>query len=448
MPIRKLLSSRLRINMASSLATTVVNVAVTGIGYPVYLHFMGYEKYGVWLVLATIISFVQLTNLGIGSAVMKLVAEEHARGNRQGVQGYATTAMAALVTTGLPALLVLICCTDQIIALFNLKDGNAAAAAGLLPYVGALSVYVFVVQVFSATLSGLGRMDLANYTDSAGRILALGISVYLLYSGRGIESLFIGSLISYLLVHALLLYQIGKCGSYRFFAPANLDRTSLKGLLSYGSGLFGSSLVSMLLGPLNKLVLTRWVGVSSVPVYEIAFNGSMQIRSLFEAMFRAISPEVSRLSACNERDALQRVGQIDKRAARIIWTFGAPFWCFVIILAAPLLKTWLGGRFVDTLPPVFRILMVGTYFGLMAVPAFYILMGLGKTKQILVHNIIQSGLNATIVLLLLAFGADLTLNRIACAVVTSVLGAGIYLILKKNDALKEDRAGAPCPTVT
>jgi hypothetical protein len=70
--IKRLFSSQLRINMASGVATTVVKTLVMAAGYPIYLHFLGYEKYGVWLVLATVMTFAQLGNLGIGPAVMKL----------------------------------------------------------------------------------------------------------------------------------------------------------------------------------------------------------------------------------------------------------------------------------------------------------------------------------------------------------------------------------------
>jgi hypothetical protein len=44
------------------------------VGYHIYLHLFDYEKYGVWLVLATVLSFAQLGNPSIGQAVMKLVA--------------------------------------------------------------------------------------------------------------------------------------------------------------------------------------------------------------------------------------------------------------------------------------------------------------------------------------------------------------------------------------
>ena len=113
--IRKLFSSQLRINMVSGVATTVVNVIVLAIGFPIYLHFLGYEKYGVWLVLATVLSFAQLGNLGIGRAIMKLVAEEHGRNNMKGIQQYVATAIGILIISGTLALITIIVLKIQII---------------------------------------------------------------------------------------------------------------------------------------------------------------------------------------------------------------------------------------------------------------------------------------------------------------------------------------------
>jgi len=70
------------------------NVVAMAAAYPIYLHFLGYERYGVWLVLATVLSSAQLCNLGIGQAVMKLVVEEYGHGHIAGILRYVTTALA------------------------------------------------------------------------------------------------------------------------------------------------------------------------------------------------------------------------------------------------------------------------------------------------------------------------------------------------------------------
>jgi Na+-driven multidrug efflux pump len=220
---KKLFSSQLRINMLSGVAATAVNVIVVAVAYPVYLHFLGYEKYGVWLVLTTVLTFARLGNLGIGPAITKLVAEEYCRENIEGIQKYVTTALALLCSSGTIVLIVILIFKSQIISLFKLSDENAKIALWLLPYVGVLSIYVFAVQALNAVLSGLGRMDLENYLQSCGRVMTVVIGVGLMYSGFGVESMLIAIASSYIVIQFASIVCIRHIVNIRFLRLANLD---------------------------------------------------------------------------------------------------------------------------------------------------------------------------------------------------------------------------------
>ena len=375
--IKNLFRSQLRINMASGVVVTVINTVAMMAVFPIYLHFLGYEKYGVWLVLATVLSFAQLGNLGIGQAVMKLVAEEHGRGNIEGIQKYVTTALALLCLSGSLVLIVVLLFKTQIIGVFKLSDENAQTALWLLPYIGILSIYVFFVQALNATLSGLGRMDLSNYIQSIGRIVAVTVATILLFSGRGIESLLIGNTLMYMFIHIASLICIRRMALIRFLRIGNLDAQRGKRILNFGGAVFGGSVVNMLLSPFNKLMLSRYAGVSSIPIYEIAFTGSMQVRGLIEAGLRALMPEISRLSGNMTRYAKDRIAQITRRAMRLIFLFGIPMYGILAIFSSFLLRIWLGDRFVEILPAAFRIMLIGSFLSLLGVPAYYNLMGIG-----------------------------------------------------------------------
>jgi len=429
--LKKLLSSQLRINMASGVVVTVVNAVAMMAAFPIYLHFLGYEKYGVWLVLATVLSFAQLGNLGIGQAVMKLVAEEHGRGDMEGIQRYVTTALALLFLSGSLALIVILVLKNQIIAAFKLSEANAETALWLLPYIGVLCIYVFIVRALNATLSGLGRMDLANYTQSFGRIVAVTVASILLYSGRGIESLLIGNTLSYLSVHVASLICIRRIAGMRFLRIGNLDAQRGRRILSFGGTVFGGSVISMLFDPFNKLMLSRYAGVSSVPVYEIAFRGSMQVRGLVEAGLRALMPEISRISANMTRNAKDRISQIYRRAMKLIFLFGIPMYGALIIFAPLLLRIWLGDRFVETIPAAFRIMLIGTFLSLLGVPAYYTLMGTGRVRYTLGAHVVQAIMNFFIVLGILAT-YTVTTHSVVWSSCIAMGGATLYLTLQKS----------------
>jgi O-antigen/teichoic acid export membrane protein len=411
--------------------TNIAAVAVTALSYPFYLHFLGYEKYGVWLILSTIMNIAQLSNLGLAPAVVKLVAEEYGRRNTHGIQSTLSSATVILIISGCVAFIILLFFKMQIINLFKLTDGNARIALSLLPYMGLLTIYVFIVQVSSAALAGLGRMDLATYSDAGGRILIPVLSLILLYAGFDMKSMVIASALSYAFIHGVNVYLIRRLGDFSFYQTKNYNLQYVAKLLKIGSGMFGSSLVNILAGPFNKIMISRFIGVSSVPIYEITYNSSMYIRSLVESGIKAISPEVSRVSAVISPDAVRRIKQLNKQSIKTILIIAVPLWTVLMVFAAPILSIWLQNKYMEILPVVFRAMLIGVFMNLLAVPAFYILLGMGKTHQIFISYVVQSCTNVMMVMGLVLINR-LNIVNIAYAFMTSMALASFYLVWQKR----------------
>ena len=434
--IRRLFSSQLRINMVSGVAVTLVNVSVMAVAYPIYLHFLGYEQYGVWLVLTTVLTFAHLGNLGVSQAVTKLVAEEYGRGDMLAIQQYLTTAMVLLCLSGLLVLVVLVGLRGAIIPAFRLTEDNARTVSWLLPYIGGLSIYVFVTEVLQGTLSGLGRMDLANGIHSLGGVLKLAVAGPLLFAGFGIESLLVAAVASRLAMHVASLVCVRRIVPFRIVRFENLDARRGKSLLSFGGGVFAGSLVNMLFSPFNRLILARYVGLETLPVYEIAHTGSMQVRGLVEAALRALMPEISRVGANTTVQAKNRISQINTRAIKVIVLFGVPVYVSLIVFARPLLSAWLGGRFTDALPDILRIMLVGTFFSLLCVPAYYTLMGLGRVRHCFLSHVIQGVVNAGAVGMIVLSGGAISVRSVALAVVAAMGATSSYVVWQARRTMR------------
>jgi len=425
--LKRVLGSQLRLNMVSGVLSILVSTIALAISYPFYLHFLGYEKYGLWLVLAVVLGFAQLGMLGIGSAVTKLVAEEYAMDNLKGVQSYIAMALLVLSISGTIILFCVYFFRVQIMDLFKLGAENEEIALWLLPYVGFLSVYVFLVQALNAVLSGMGRMDLANYTQSFGRIIAVVVSVTMLYLGKGVESLLVGNVIAYTVVLIATLAFIYRRAKVRIFRLENWDWQRLKRLIGFGSGVFGGMLMNMLLDPFNRLMLSRYAGVTSIPIYDIAYKTAMQIRALGDAGLRAIMPEISHAAANMSAQSHERIIDINRRASRLILAGGFPLFGILFIFAGLLLKIWLQENYVDALLPAFRVMLVASLISLLGVPAFYTHMGKGNVDKCFISILLQSFINVIIVLAYVAFAPNMIGSRVFYAVGFGMLVSTIYL---------------------
>jgi O-antigen/teichoic acid export membrane protein len=430
--IRRLCHTQLRLNMVSGVITMLLRMVILFLSYPLYIGLLGYETYGIWIVLSTVLSFSQLGELGIGEATTKFVAEAYGQKNVDDVNKYVVSSQAILLVSGLILCTIIVVLRDQIVDLFNLAGGARDTALSVLPYVGALSIYVFIVHISTAALSGLGRMDLANYIELLGRLISLGLSLFLLWMNRGIMALIIANAVAYFLVHMASMVAAWRIVRLAPFCSGALSLLACKRLLRYGSGVLGITVLSMMSDPFNKIVVTRYVGLSSVVLYEIATRTGAQIKAVCNPALRALMPEVSRLGGVETRDALTRVKKINRKTAKFMLLGMGPIYVVMLHCARPVLELWLRHSFNDALPSMFRIVLTASYVNLLGGPAYYTLMGLGRVHFGLVAHILKATVNVGSVIAALALWRPLTASMVVIASLIASVVATLYLLLNEH----------------
>lgn len=416
-------SGQLRVNIISSLGSTLLSTVVMGVAYPLYLHFLGYEQYGLWLVLSTVLTMAQLGNFGISPALLKLVAEDYAAGDIDGVYKYISCGMLSLLVSGTILVCGVILLRRPIIALFGIQGDHARTACILLPYVGVLSVYLLIADALNSVLAGLGRYDLVSYSQLSGQVITVVTAVALFEFRCGIWSLLIANACSALflnIVSLVLIRRITRSGSWVRFS---WDRLRLRRILNFGSWVFGASIVSTVINPVNKLFITRYAGIAAVPIYDISFAAGMKVRSLFESGFRSLTPEFSSLNAVRPQVAHQSLASADKKGLRAVLYCGTVVYLAVFLGCGWGLKLWLGARFTPALPGVFRVMLVGTYLSLWGVQPWYSLLGFGRSRHIFLSNVAQALSNVGLVLL----WPVATLTTVTVGTSAGMLASTLYL---------------------
>jgi O-antigen/teichoic acid export membrane protein len=113
---------------------------------------------------------------------------------------------------------------------------------------------------------------------------------------------------------------------------------------------------------------------------------------------------------------------------RLVLTGGIPLFATIFVLADLLLRLWLRGRFVDTLPAAFRVMLVGSLISLIGVPAYYTHMGAGRVRNCFISLSIQSLLSAAIVVAYSILAPAMLSEHIFYAVVAGILGSTVFLV--------------------
>lgn len=427
-PFAKILSSQLRRNMASGVAVSLINSGAAFVGYPIYVHYLGLDFYGVWLVLATFMQFAMLGDLGISHALTKLIAEGHARKDIAAIQNYATASILTLAVSGALILLAILAAPPAITGFFELSSQHEHAVSRLLPYMGLFSAYTVLNQVYYAGLSGIERMDTANYIQTAGRVGGVAIATSLLACNFGIEAMLLGTAANCVLTHIACVFAFRRLAGFPLLRFGLPNRAHFVKILSFGGGILAASLLNLILNPLNKLLLCKYCGVASIPVYEIGFRIAQQIRAIAIAALRALMPEVSRISASNIEGLARRLSSLNRRANRFLLLTSIPCYLCTLFVLKPALSTWLAPSLAEPLFPVLSVMLLGTFVSLASAPSYFTLMGMGQIRPIFVASLIKATTNASACLAILAFTASVSPLALAWSVMIALSVTTLYLI--------------------
>ena len=431
--------------MASGVVATVINAIAMMAAFPIYLHFLGYEKYGVWLVLATVLTFARLGDLGIKNAMMKIVAEEYGRNNIYKIQKHIATGLMMLCISGGIILGLLLVLENQIVATFNLSDDNVKIALWLLPYIGILSIYLLATEVLQGSLAGLGRMDLVNCIRAIEPAVKAGVGISLLALGFGIKSMLIGSVVSLLGVHLASLFFIRRIVPIRIFKVGNLRFRYAKHIMCFGGPLFGGSLFGMIVRPLINILLVRYGGVASLPIYEIASRGGNTVKLVVSSCLVPLMPEFSRLSGI-ANGANERMSLLYNRSMKLVLLMGITLYAGLFVTAPMLFQLWLGSSFVETIPTVFRVMLIATFIVTLGTPAEYILTGLGYVGREFLARFMQQGVVLVLIIIVALSSSHLSPLSIALCMLPAALISSIYRMLTSRLVVTQYKTIRNSPT--
>jgi len=444
--------------MGAGSIMALVGACLSVISYPIYLHYLGYHRYGLWLVLSVVVSVAQLGNLGIPWALMKLVAEDHGRGDWEGVKTYINIGCGILLAVGLIFLGVVILIRSYILSWFKLSGADASIVYTMLPFVAGLSVLVLLFSTFNCAVGGLGRMDLTSYNETLVQVLIILSCAFMLYLGYDLPGMVIGTLFGYAVAQLISFVQVQRMMPIPLLAPTRISRNKARQLLGTGGWILGGGIFSAMLLPFTRLMLSRYAGLEAVAVNDMCLMGSMRVRSIFDAAFRPMMPEVSNLRVKGKAEIHDRVKSIDRKAWLVIFALALPTFIALIIVINPLLHLWLHRSFNPLLPNTFRIALVAAFASLLGSSAYYMLIGLGRARDAAYSTSIQFGVNGVVLIAVVFWFKQLTVGEAATAFGMATASCTLYLrvrlrfLIRRSDALLSSfpltasGANTPIPT--
>src|SRR5574341_1570717 len=154
---------------------------------PYFIHKLGMEGYGIWVLIISIIGTLGILNFGIGDALIKYVSEYHSKADTKTVNKVVGNSFLIYSFISAIILVVGIFGFQFFLSFFNIKENYKE----LVGFVFRVATLGFVINLFTynalSILKGLQRYDISSkITIFSDSVKILGM-VLMLYLGFGLD---------------------------------------------------------------------------------------------------------------------------------------------------------------------------------------------------------------------------------------------------------------------
>ena len=332
-------------NTAANAAAQLAAMFVGFVFMPFLVKTFGLMNYGLFVLVTAVSGYAALLDLGIGSALVRAVAEERATGDRTRREEALGTAIVFYTVIGLFTFVVMMVIGQLSWALFDISGEQADIVRNML-FVGAvLQLWLWPASTARHVLAGLQRYDVIAKTSFLSTGLGALSTIVVVVTHQGpVFFVAINGLAGAIATFAMVL-EARRLSGVRRPEIGLAAWPVLRRMLVFGTAVAVIDVADVLFYQhTDRLILGIVLGAAAVALYEAAAKINGLVTYLSGLTVSAVMPLASRLDAAGEQEALT---SLFVRGTKYGSAFIAPIAGVLVVLANALLSQWLGSDFAE-----------------------------------------------------------------------------------------------------
>lgn len=341
-------------HLMSTYVLMVVSYVLVFFLTPYTLKYLGKEQYGIWVLLSSVISYFNLSNLGLNSTF--LVELPKTKGNQTGYNKLINTIFLCMLGLALASTIIVAALYWGFDHLFKINATYLQSAKFALLIVYSTFILSFVASIFDNVLYSTNNIHLKNSYE-IGKVILIGVFTFVvLYLGYGLLAVALCHLTVTFFYFFLLFYTAKKVHYFKLDLQA-FDLSLLRKIIKPSWHYFVVGLAGQIVFFSDNLLISALKGVEFVALFSIMYRLSdISLKTLFRLSDMKY-PKITVLSSQGDYEGLFK---LHNRLLGI--TALAAFALFIVLyfFGLDILYWWLGDKqqFDVRILKVFSIFML------------------------------------------------------------------------------------------
>lgn len=382
------------INSFSGTVQVLITVVLVLFTIPIFVHQLGTELFGVYSLLLLIGNLSSLANLGINASLIKFISE----------QGKSTESDYDIIVSLIILSTIIICLSTLALFFEKFIMTNVLAiksefinneTIGLYNYLILSNIIMFIGQIGTAILDALQKIYLTNLFQLIYSFLYWGLMLLALTLFSSLQYIGLSIILTSLIWFLLVFFSVKRFWRKLQFKgiKTNFYRVFKKNI-GYGIKVYTSSILNFLFEPLSKILLSNFVGIKEVGLFDIVLRIKTQAWNILSKLLYPIIPHISKERIFSKIKYF--ITDLEQKIVFII----LPLIILIVFGAYPFVKLWIG-RDIELISVGIILLVPAHIAGLLLFPNYQFLMLKGYPGKTIILQAINSIVNVVCFFVLL-----------------------------------------------
>jgi O-antigen/teichoic acid export membrane protein len=349
---------------------------------PFNVHHLGPEAYGLWMLTASMTTYFSILDLGFGGSIVKFVAYYRAKRDVRGLNEIASTLFVIFSIVGVVAYGVFLVVAFNIGRFFTLTPDQVSTGRALILVIGVYVSLGFPFSIFGGIINGFQRYDLNNMVGVCSSVVVAIVNVVMLLTGY--------SLVQLVMVTTMIriaTYFVYRLNAYHVFRALSLNPrlflwSRVRELTSFSVYVAIIDWANKLNYSIDAVIIGAYIGAGAVALWTVPQRLAEMLQRLTNQFNGVIFPVIVDSDAGQKPERLR---MIFVQGTRLSLVTVVPLAGVLFLLADPLIRSWVGAKFIDSIV-VAQILICVVAIRVGSATATTVLKGAGEHRLLAFTN--------------------------------------------------------------
>ena len=326
-------------NSLYSFLYKIISMILSFISAPLLLSCLGEEKYGIWITLGSIISWIYYSDLGIGSGLRNKLSYSLGKNDIKSAKGYIATSYILLTVISI-VLFFLFVIFVSIFDVSKILNINISENISLCLIVALFfSCLNFIFSLANNLAYAEQRASLVSFFNLLGQGLYVStLFVFLKSRINLILYIAIGEGVCQVIKNILETHYILKKYPELRVTFSNYHHKYTKGILSFGLLVFISQISSLIHNTTDNILIAYFFGSMDVTPYNFCFKFFNLINTLYLVL---LTPLVSAYTVAKSQENMKWIRSAMNKSM-ILYSLFFISTIVAIFIFRPFARIWLG----------------------------------------------------------------------------------------------------------